>query len=388
MRAGVRLQMIHRRSLKLTATLAVSCAACAAAVHAQAPSTTAQPSISGQQEAAPLAVQAQTPAISEDELKQQFLGKTFYLRGGYLDNTLHFDEKGRLDGASPQASYTLSLVEITRVRLGKRHLDLEGDRYGLHFLGALPTEDQSAAFDKVRLTSKKKPLRIAIDREVVVKPKKETPHKKNNGDFPQPGAVFLDAPPAQQEHKDTAETTSTEHANHALQAALDRIFSSGIDARMITTLPDYWQLYYKAVATKSDFRPSDPAVLRPSQVDRKAKLLTVFEPPSNDYAQHNGVAGIAMYHVIVGADGKPGQIAVGRPIGFGLDESAVASLRKASFQPALKDGKPVPVVLDLLVQFRIYSNRTGTAPNAAANPAPARPPAPALPGPYSVEHPQ
>ena len=99
MRAGVRLQMIHRRSLKLTATLAVSCAACAAAVHAQAPSTTAQPSISGQQEAAPLAVQAQTPAISEDELKQQFLGKTFYLRGGYLDNTLHFDEKGRLDGA-------------------------------------------------------------------------------------------------------------------------------------------------------------------------------------------------------------------------------------------------------------------------------------------------
>ena len=67
---------------------------------------------------------------------------------------------------------------------------------------------------------------------------------------------------------------------------------------------------------------------------------------------------MALYHVVVGADGKPGEIAVARPIGFGLDENAVASIRKASFSPAMKDGKPVPVLLDLVVQFRIYSKRT------------------------------
>ena len=71
---------------------------------------------------------------------------------------------------------------------------------------------------------------------------------------------------------------------------------------------------------------------------------------------------MALYHtVIVGPDGKPGEIAVARPIGFGLDENAVEAIRSAKFEPAMKDGKPVPVLLDLVVQFRIYSKRTSTA---------------------------
>ena len=73
------------------------------------------------------------------------------------------------------------------------------------------------------------------------------------------------------------------------------------------------------------------------------------------------MAGMWLYHVVIGADGKPEEIAVARPIGFGLDESAVESIRKASFQPAIKDGKPVPVLLDLVVEFRIYSKRTAVA---------------------------
>jgi hypothetical protein len=91
---------------------------------------------------------------------------------------------------------------------------------------------------------------------------------------------------------------------------------------------------------------------------------------------------MALYHTVIGTDGKAGEIAVGRPIGFGLDENAVAAIRKASFQPAIKDGKPVPVLLDLVVQFRIFSNRTA----AAGQIPPAEKPAEAqLPGPYSVQ---
>jgi tRNA A37 threonylcarbamoyladenosine synthetase subunit TsaC/SUA5/YrdC len=64
-----------------------------------------------------------------------------------------------------------------------------------------------------------------------------------------------------------------------------------------------------------------------------------------------------------------------------LDESAVAAIRKAKFEPAIKDGKPVPVLLDLVVQFRIFSKRT----DVLSPPEPADKPAePVLPGPYSV----
>ena len=57
-----------------------------------------------------------------------------------------------------------------------------------------------------------------------------------------------------------------------------------------------------------------------------------------------------------------------------------ADLERA--EPAVKDGKPVPVLADLVVQFRIYSKRTAVV----GEPEPAdKAAAPALPGPYSVQ---
>ena len=144
-------------------------------------------------------------------------------------------------------------------------------------------------------------------------------------------------------------------------------------------MPPYWQLYYKRLAAKTDYHPSDPSVLRLSQVDKKARLISAVDPPSNELAQEFGVAGMAVYHVVVGPDGIPGEIAIGQPIGFGLDENAVETLKKATFEPAIKDGKPVPVVLDLVVQFHIYSKLTSqvSKPDKDAKPS--------LPGPYSLQ---
>lgn len=335
------------------------------------------------------ASKSSAPSITEDEMHQQLAGKTFYLRGGYLENNLHFNDHGLLDGTSPRASYTLSLVQIDRVHLDKHHLELEGVRYGLHFLGAAPYEDQ--AVDRVRLTTKKKPLRITIDREDVVTPKKEKPAKQDkkkkqpaSAAATQAESAAASAPPPEPDRHGVTVTTSQAQANQALRQSLDTIFASGVDQSIIATLPPYWQLYYKAVDTKQDYRPADTSILRQSQVDQKARLVSAFDPPSNEYAQNNGVAGMCMYHVIVEPDGKAGEIAIGRPIGFGLDESAVDAIRRARFDPALKDGKPVPVVLDVVVEFRIYSKRT----NVASAPGAAKPQAPALPGPYTANEPK
>jgi len=177
-------------------------------------------------------------------------------------------------------------------------------------------------------------------------------------------------------------TTSPAHAAKVLEAALDKVFATGLDDRMKTEMPDFWKLYYEAVAARTDYRPKDTSVLRQGAVDEKAKLMSNFEPESNDFAQDAGVAGMSLYHAVIEADGRPGEIAVARPIGFGLDENAVAAIRKASFQPAIKDGKPVPVMLDLVVQFRIYSKRT----NVPSKPEDKKKPqGPILPGPYTLQ---
>ena len=342
-----------------------------------------------------------TAAASEEEVKKLLVGKTLYLREGYLDNTLSFDEHGGLVGHSPQGSYTLSLVEIEKVHMSKHKVELTGLRYGMHFLGARPDEDPTKAVDKVRITPKKKVLKITIDRELVITPKKKK-HPQNAESAPasppetatagQPedadqAKADLENGPQAERPADSASvttTTSPAHAAKLLRDAIDRIFAQGLDERMVAAMPDLWKLYYQAVANQADYRPTDPAIYRQSAVDQKARLLSTFEPPSNEYAQAGGVAGMALYHAIIGPDGKPQEIVVGRPIGFGLDESAAETIRKASFQPALKDGKPVAVMIDLVVQFRIYSKRTDqlAKPEVEAEAAPAK-----LPGPYSVIHP-
>jgi len=369
---------------------------------------------------AKVAAPAPEPAgsITEEQLRQMLVGKPLYLRGGYLSNNLSFGEDGLLINDSPRGSYTLSAVEIDRVRLTKHKVVLEGARYGLHFLGALPNEDTTKPVDRVRITPKKKILKITIDRELVVTPKtnkswwpklglgKATETSPTTAATPaaapseasetaaaeiEARAEMAKAPEAERpaDPKSVTTTLSAAHANQVLNGALDRIFAQGLDDRLIASMPGFWKLYYEAAAAKTDYRPKDPAVLRQNTVDKRARLLTSFVPESNEYAQANAVAGMALYHTVIGADGKPGEIAVGRPIGFGLDENAVAAIRKASFEPAIKDGKPVPVMLDLVVQFRIYSTRTSAKdkPEPAATPEPVQPAAPSLPGPYSVQHP-
>ena len=356
---------------------------------------------------------AEANEISEEEIRRLLVGRQLFLRGGYLDNDLSYNEHGLLVGHSPQGSYTLSGIQIDKVRLTKHKLELEGQRYGLHFLGAMPYEDPTKAVDQVNITPKKKVVKITIDRELVVKPKE----KKEKGKTAKPATKAAaapapaasttlpsaPAPPTETTDTDDAQaeiaaapaaerpadaksvttTTSQAHANKLLQDALDNVFAQGFDSRLMESMPDFWKLYYAAAAAKTDYRPADPAVLRQSVVDQKARLASTFEPASNEYAQDHGVAGMCLYHVVIGADGKPGEIAVARPIGFGLDESAVDTIRKATFQPAIKDGKPVPVMLDLVVEFRIYSKRTAVA----ANPT-EQPPESPLPGPYNAQKPQ
>lgn len=405
----------------------------AAAVPAQPPAEAPAPATT------PAAAPANSPspsgAITEEALKQQLVGKQFYLRGGYLGDSLTFDEHGRVLGHPPQGSYTLSILQIDHVRLTKHKVELEGTRFGLHFNEQLAYEDSSTAYDKVRITPKKKVVKLTIDREIVVNPKKKKESSKSKGALVKPAlapaaaasnpapapaasaaaptsttgqpapaastttasepaelseadqlkASIAAAPEAERPADPTSVTTTTSqaHANGVLRNALDAIFAPGLDNRMMAAMPDFWKLYYQAVAAKADYRPTDPSIQRQNTVDQKAHLLTAFEPDSNEYAQAAGVAGMALYHTIIGVDGKPGEIAVARPIGFGLDESAVASIRKAKFAPAMKAGQPVPVMLDLVVQFRIFSKRTA----AVSTPDPAekdKPAKPILPGPYSV----
>jgi TonB family protein len=370
-------------ALALTAQEQPSAQSAPAEQAPTAPASTAAPQVPSAppQLAATASNAAENVGITEDELKQMLVGKALYLRGGYLGDTLNFDEHGHIDGHSPQGSYTLSAIQIDRVHLTKKKVELEGARYGLRFLGQLANEDPSKALERVRITPRKKMVKISIEREQIVIPKKMKEHKPVKEKEMRAKQAATATPEA--DAKSEISITPS-HTARVLKEALDQIFAQGLDERMMADMPDFWKLYYQAVAEKADYRPKDPSILRQNTVDRKARLLTSFEPDSNEFAQAAGVAGMSQYHAVIGPDGKVGEVAVSRPIGFGLDESAVAAIRKAKFEPAIKDGKPVAVLLDLDVPFRIFSKRTNVhAPPEAAD----KPAEPQLPGPFSLPRP-
>ena len=377
------------------------------------------PAMNASTGAASEASSATSAEVTEEELRRELVGKPLFLRGGYLGDSLSFTEHGDPAGHPTIGAYTLSGVEIVKVRLTKHRVELEGARYALHFLGALPNEDSSNAVDRVKITPKKKVLKISIDREQLVKPRKVKEEKnklskRNKRSVPasqinQDAGVVPDLATKQDaaaapnpyageprdgattaanqsaDLKSVTTTTSPAHANMLLRGALDRVFAKGMDDTVRAQMPQFWQLYFRAQAAGVDYRPSDPKVFRPNAVDQQAKVTSSIAPDSNEYAQANAIAGRALYRAVVGADGKPGEIAVVRPIGFGLDEKAVEAILRASFQPALKNGQPVAETLDLAVMFRIYSKRTsGTAVAISDAKSTSEP---TKPGPYSVKQP-
>jgi periplasmic protein TonB len=78
------------------------------------------------------------------------------------------------------------------------------------------------------------------------------------------------------------------------------------------------------------------------------------EAEFSDEARRNKYQGICTIAVIVDARGFPQNPRVVRSLGMGLDEKALEAVERYRFKPALKDGKPVAVLIYVEVNFRLY----------------------------------
>ncbi len=84
------------------------------------------------------------------------------------------------------------------------------------------------------------------------------------------------------------------------------------------------------------------------------RTLSVRDPEYSRLAKRNHYEGICVLSLIVSENGQPKDIWVFRALGEGLDENAIAAVRRWTFQPATRNGQPVPVMINVEVQFRLY----------------------------------
>jgi len=78
------------------------------------------------------------------------------------------------------------------------------------------------------------------------------------------------------------------------------------------------------------------------------------EPEYSEEARKAKYQGTVVLYVEVDPTGKPKNLKVVRSLGLGLDEKAIEAVRNWKFSPAMKDGKPVAVQINVEVNFRLY----------------------------------
>jgi len=78
------------------------------------------------------------------------------------------------------------------------------------------------------------------------------------------------------------------------------------------------------------------------------------DPEYSEEARKAKYQGTVVLYLIVSPDGHPRDMRIIRSLGMGLDEKALEAVRTWRFEPAMKDGRPVSVQINVEVSFRLY----------------------------------
>ncbi|MGI9101302.1 MAG: energy transducer TonB [Terriglobales bacterium] len=124
-----------------------------------------------------------------------------------------------------------------------------------------------------------------------------------------------------------------------------------------------------------DYLRIQPIIVKPSSVCAEycsvnidGKVLPVYRvgggvtppravkasaPHYAEQAQKAKYQGTVVLFCVIGPDGVPYDVRVARSLGLGLDEEARNAVRKWRFRPAMKDGNPVAVMVNIEVNFKL-----------------------------------
>lgn len=84
------------------------------------------------------------------------------------------------------------------------------------------------------------------------------------------------------------------------------------------------------------------------------KALYTQVPEYTKKARKKKLQGTVLLEGTVGTDGRTHDIRVLQPLDFGLSEQAVKAFQAWKFEPGTRDGRPVPVLVQIEISFSLY----------------------------------
>ncbi|HEV7893576.1 MAG TPA: energy transducer TonB [Pyrinomonadaceae bacterium] len=101
-------------------------------------------------------------------------------------------------------------------------------------------------------------------------------------------------------------------------------------------------------------KAAHPDTFTPSEVTKKAVIISKPEPGYTEEARKNNTSGTVRLRVILTASGEVTNITVVKGLPDGLSEKAIAAARQMRFKPAEKDGRAVSQWALIEYNFYIY----------------------------------
>jgi TonB family protein len=99
---------------------------------------------------------------------------------------------------------------------------------------------------------------------------------------------------------------------------------------------------------------TDGPVFAPTEVDRKARIISRAEPQYTEQAKADDVTGTVVLRAVFTANGEVTNIRAVSGLPGGLTEKAVEAARTIKFSPAMKDGRFVSQYIQIEYNFSLY----------------------------------
>ncbi len=120
----------------------------------------------------------------------------------------------------------------------------------------------------------------------------------------------------------------------------------------LLTLPDLLKRFREGYLKQfhpPETDPMDAGAIQPSK--SAPEVLERSRPAYSEIAEKMHYSARVELEVVLRGDGSVGRVSVTRWAGHGLDEAAIAAIRRLRFRPALLEGKPVNCLISAVYNF-------------------------------------
>jgi TonB family protein len=255
----------------------------------------------------------------EGNLRRAFEDKLLSLRDPHFGRRLQFDSSGKLVSKAEAGPWsTCGLLKVSKVILRQDHIEIDGKR-ALLVLRRGPTDNQPSSIPQQgdQITALVTDDAVSIFVEIST----------------------LDAPQVSQ--------------------IISHVFQGG---QLQDRVAAYWKPNTNDLKAFQSNTPN--GVVAQLEGSRPVYLVhpSTVSPPRTTYqpdptftetARQNRVGGTAILSVVVNERGFPELLEITQGLGYGLDIQALAAVAQWRFKPAMKDGQPVAVLINVEVEFHL-----------------------------------